>query len=62
MFAGLFGVLGAYLRFRLSVLNAVDPQFPYGTFAANTLGTWLIATVTVASTLSLHTSAHPGDL
>lgn len=35
--SAMFAPLGAVVRWRLSVLNAILPRFPLGTFAANTL-------------------------
>lgn len=40
---------GAYLRFLLSDLNLISPSFPYGTFIANVLGTWIASIILVIS-------------
>jgi fluoride exporter len=48
-----FGICGAYLRYRLSELNAISPTFPFGTFTANVLGTWIAAAIVTLSKFAI---------
>jgi hypothetical protein len=48
-YTAIFGCLGAYLRYQLSMLNRHFKLFPVGTFIANIMGTWFIAILTVLS-------------
>ena len=43
LFTAIFGAVGAYMRYRLSLLNRSRPTFPLGTCIANVLGSWLLA-------------------
>lgn len=49
----MLGAAGAYLRYRFSLYNGMYPNFPVGTFAANILGTWLLAGFTAMSKYSV---------
>lgn len=45
----MLGIAGAYTRFLLSDLNSFSTSFPYGTFVANVVGTWIASLILVLS-------------
>jgi protein CrcB len=58
-YTAVFGILGAYLRYFLSFLNPRFKDFPFGTFIANILGTWILAMLTLLSKFEVSYSNHP---
>jgi fluoride exporter len=52
------GIVGAYLRYYLSFLNPLNKEFPFGTFIANIVGTWLLALIKVLSKFEISYSDH----
>ena len=57
MFALILAPAGTWIRFYLSQINASFPRFPFGTFAANMIGTAVLA-----SCLALQRSGSRGEL
>jgi fluoride ion exporter CrcB/FEX len=60
-FVAIFGVLGGYLRYRLSFLNEKRKEFPLGTFIANIGGTWLFAIILVISKFAVEYHDYAGQ-
>jgi CrcB protein len=58
-FSMLFAPLGTWIRWRLSVLNVKNAHFPYGTFAANVVGTVLLCGIYFAEMTVLTSSVTP---
>jgi fluoride exporter len=57
-YTALLGIAGAYLRYFLSFLNPWNTEFPFGTFIANIVGTWLLALFTILSKFEISYSDH----
>lgn len=58
MYSAIFGVAGAYLRYRLSLYNPTFKEFPIGTFTANIFGTYVLAVLTLLSKFVVSYSDH----
>ena len=57
-YSAVFGVVGAYLRYRLSHYNPTYKNFPIGSFIANIFGTYVLAVLTLMSKFFVSYSNH----